>query len=81
MRDVENVGSIPGSRRYTGEGNGNPLLAWKIAETEEPGGLQSVESERVGHDLAFTHALWYVAQESWSWTTPPVPWDSHNSSI
>ena len=34
-------GSIPGSERYPGEGNGNPssILAWKIPWTEEPGGL------------------------------------------
>ena len=57
------------------------FLAWKIAETEEPGGLQSMESKGVGRDLPCTHALWYVTQQSWSWTTPPVPWDSHNSSI
>ena len=25
------------------------LLAWKILWTEEPGGLQSMESHRVGH--------------------------------
>ena len=25
-------------------------LAWKIPRTEEPGGLQSMESQRVGHD-------------------------------
>ena len=25
-------------------------LAWKIPWTEEPGGLQSTESQRVGHD-------------------------------
>ena len=25
-------------------------LAWEIAWTEEPGGLQSTESKRVGHD-------------------------------
>ena len=24
------------------------ILAWKIPQTEEPGGLQSVESQRVG---------------------------------
>ena len=30
-------------------GNGNPLhsLAWKIAQTEEPGRLQSIGSQRV----------------------------------
>ena len=28
------------------------ILAWKIPWTEEPGNLQSMESQRVGHDLA-----------------------------
>ena len=35
-------------------------LAWKIPWTEEPGGLQSMGSRRVGHDFTFTfhfHAL------------------------
>ena len=27
------------------------ILAWEIPRTEEPGGLQSTESQRVGHDL------------------------------
>ena len=27
------------------------ILAWKIPWTEKPGGLQSVESQRVGHAL------------------------------
>ena len=26
------------------------ILAWRIAWTEEPGGLQSMESQRVRHD-------------------------------
>ena len=26
------------------------IPAWKIPWTEEPGGLQSMESQRVGHD-------------------------------
>ena len=26
------------------------ILAWKISWTEEPGGLQSMGSQRVGHD-------------------------------
>ena len=26
------------------------VLAWRIPWTEEPGGLQSKESQRVGHD-------------------------------
>ena len=45
-------GAIPGSGRSPGEGNGYPLniLAWKIPWTEEPGRLQSMGSQRVGHD-------------------------------
>ena len=32
--NVRNLGSIPGSGRFLGEGNGNPLhiLAWEIPE-------------------------------------------------
>ena len=46
------LGSIPGSGRSPGEGNGNPpsTLAWRIPWTEEPGRLQSMGSQRVGHD-------------------------------
>ena len=28
------------------------ILAWKIQWTEEPGGLEFMGSQRVGHDLA-----------------------------
>ena len=31
------------------------ILAWKIPWTEEPGGLQSMESQRVRQDLATEH--------------------------
>ena len=43
--------SIPGSGRSPGEGHANPLQysCLEIPRTEEPGGLQSIESERVGH--------------------------------
>ena len=27
------------------------ILAWRIPWTEEPGGLQSIESQKVRHDL------------------------------
>ena len=33
-------------------GEGNSILAWRIPKTEEPGGLQSMRSQRAGHDLA-----------------------------
>ena len=32
------------------------ILAWRIPWTEEPSMLQSMESQRVGHDLAHMHA-------------------------
>ena len=31
------------------------ILAWRIPRREEPGGLQAVGSQRVGHDRALTH--------------------------
>ena len=45
------VGLIPGLERSPGEGNGNPLQhsCLAIPWTEEPGGLQSVGSQRVRH--------------------------------
>ena len=49
--NVGDAGSIPGSGRSAGEGNGNPLqwisIAWKIPWTEEPCGLQSMGLQRV----------------------------------
>ena len=35
-RDTRDTGSIPGSGRFPGEGNGSSILAWKIPWTEEP---------------------------------------------
>ena len=45
-------GSIPGSGRSPGEGNGNPLQYSCLENpwTKDPGGLQSIGSQRVGHD-------------------------------
>ena len=46
-------GSIPGLGRSPGEGNGNPLQYSCLEnpmDREEPGGLQSTGSQRVGHD-------------------------------
>ena len=47
--DIRDVGSIPGSGRSPGEERGNPLEC-EIPWTEEPGGLQSIGSQRVRHD-------------------------------
>ena len=35
-----------------GTASHSSLLAWRIPRTEEPGGLQSMESQRVGHECA-----------------------------
>ena len=49
--DTGDVGLIPGSGRSSGGGNGNPLqYSRRIPWTEEPGGPQSMGSQRVGHD-------------------------------
>ena len=32
------------------------ILAWRISWTEDPGGLQSTRSQRIGHKLACIHA-------------------------
>ena len=50
--DKRDVGLITGSGRSPGEGQGNQysILAWRIPWTEEPGGLQSLGSQRVRHD-------------------------------
>ena len=50
--DIRDVGSIPGSGRSLEEGmvTNSRILAWRILWTEEPGGLQSIGLERVGHD-------------------------------
>ena len=50
--DIRDMGSVPGLGRSPRGGQGNPpkILAWRIPWTEEPGGLQSVSSQRVRHD-------------------------------
>ena len=50
--DERDVGSILGSGRSPGGENGVPLQYSCLENpwTEEPGGLQSMESQRVGYD-------------------------------
>ena len=48
--DAGDPGLIPGSERYPGEGSSNPLQCSCLKNSmEEPGGLPSVRSQRVGH--------------------------------
>ena len=48
--DIKDVGSIPGSRRSPGMATHSSVLVWRIPWTEEPGGLQLIGLQRVGHD-------------------------------
>ena len=59
---VTGSGSVPGLGRSPGEENGNPLhiLAWRIPQTEEPGRLQSMGSQKSDVTEATT-ALSYIA--------------------
>ena len=47
-------------------------LAWKIPWTEEPGGLQSMGSLRVGHDWAASLSLFTFMRWRRKWQPTPV---------
>ena len=48
-------------------------LAWKIPWMEEPGGLQSMGSHRVGHNFTFTFMHW---RRKWQPTPVFLPEES-----
>ena len=50
--NIRDAGLIPGLGRSPGEGIAtySSILAWRIPWTEDPGGLQSIGSQRDGHD-------------------------------
>ena len=50
--DIRDAGLIPGSGRSPGGGHAthSTILAWRIPWIEEPGGLWSIGSQRVGQD-------------------------------
>ena len=51
--DARDAGSISGLERSPGGGNGNmgsSILSCKVPWTEEPGGLQSMRSQRTGYN-------------------------------
>ena len=65
-------GGIPGLGRLgrsPGEGNGNPLQdsCWRIPRMEESGGLQSMGSQKVGHDWATSLSLSMPNMELLRW--------------
>ena len=47
-------------------------LAWKVTWTEEPGGLQSMGSRRVGHDWATSLSLFTFMHWRRKWQPTPV---------
>ena len=50
--DIRDMGSIPGLGRSLEEGMAthSSILSWRIPWTEKPGGPQSKESHRIGHN-------------------------------
>ena len=50
--NLGDLGSIPGKKDLLEKGMAthSSILAWRILWTEEPGGLQSLGSQRAAHD-------------------------------
>ena len=51
LANADDMGLTPGMGRSPGEGNDKQFQysCWKIPWTEEPGGLQSMRSQRIRH--------------------------------
>ena len=68
--DARDVGLILGPGRSLAVRNGKPLsstFTWKIPWTKEPGGLQSIESERVRNDSNHLDAgIHFLGLRSWN---------------
>jgi len=60
---VGDQGLIPGLGRSLGEGNDNPLQYSCLENSmgREAGGLQSMGSQRVGHDRATKRLPWWLS--------------------
>ena len=61
------VRKIPWRRKWQSTSS---ILAWEIPWTEEPDGLQSMGSQRIGHDLAMQHIVPKTSPPSlhpWLW--------------
>ena len=64
---VKETQEIHGLGRSPGEDMAShcSILAWKIAWTEESGGLQPMGSQRLRHDLATKHRTWRPRSNIW----------------
>ena len=81
------MGSIPGSGRCLQKSmaTNSSILPWGISWTEEPGRLQSIPSQRVGHawtqckyqDYVLQFTCWVMSDSLWprglQHTRPPCP--------
>ena len=65
--DARDAGLTPGSGRSPGGRRDSPLqyLAWEVPWTEEPGGLQSMGSQRAGHDGWLQSQTWLSTHAGW----------------
>ena len=53
------------------------ILAWEFTGTEEPGRLQSMDSQRAGHNLATKSAIMGVNTELPLWFIWKIKFDIH----
>ena len=59
IQETEAQSQVPEDPMEKGMATHSRILAWRIPWTEEPGGIQFMGLQRVGHDLARTHAHLY----------------------
>ena len=62
--NMGDLGLSPGLGRSSGEGNGYDILSWRIPQTEDPGGLQSMGSQRIRHNWA-TFTFFFTTSATW----------------
>ena len=60
--DAGDLGLIPGSGRYCRAGSGNPFKCSCLENfmNRGPGGLQTMGSQRLGHECAHTHTRTFL---------------------
>ena len=80
--NAEDLGSIPGSRRSPGKGNGNPLQ-YSCLENPLDGAwwatVHRVAKSRTWlSNFIFTFALAYIAHSISTWTRNHVKWGKHH---
>ena len=73
--NTEDLGSIPGWKDPLEKemATYSSILAWGIPWTEEPGGLQSMGSQRVRHDWATNAYLGWGSQVEMAILSPGLP--------